>query len=135
LEGIKAWLKHTGIYDKFFNPVSPTTEANLDMPPKQNVLSDTDDSKEQPTDKAPKGWSNPFKGLNINEDQWFEMWHNHVPYLAEQQSRIFIIKTTCEPKLTDTEIGKRLGISRVAVYNAYKSAVSKVEQNRKNRSK
>jgi hypothetical protein len=44
-EGIKAWLKHKGIYDKYFNQDHKKSEAEYDTPPKQDVSFGTDDSK------------------------------------------------------------------------------------------
>lgn len=128
-EGIKAWLKYNNITDKFFNPAPQKPITEITDVPKLDVSSG-DDIKEQPTDEPPKGWPNPFKGLDINRDDWYNMWQTHLYYLTEHQSIIYIIKTTCEPKPTDTEIGQRLGITRQAVDNAYKKAVYKVKKTR-----
>jgi len=130
------------IHDKYFNPpsengvtsvVTPSgvqekPEAAINPVPKAAVLSDTGDKEPPIKAKQKKGWSDPWAGLDNNEIGWIEMRDKYLHFMGEQESKVYFMKTACDPKLSDVEIGERLGITRQAVANAFKRAKLKVEK-------
>jgi len=131
-EGIIRWLKRgfdKEIHDKFFNPKPEKTEMEITETPKPAASSpDADNSKDQPKKKNRREkWPDPFAGLNLSID--LNVYAEHFDCLTKQQHDAFILRFAYE--LDDTDIGKRLGVSRQRARQIYEDATRKIDNNRK----
>jgi len=127
-EGIRVWLKHNNIHDKFFNPAPEKSETEITDELKPAIRS-ADDPKKQPSEKVKEEVRDPFDGL---KEKYVDQ-SSYMDRLTERQYTAYSLHK--EYNLSVSETARRMNITRQSVYDLIKDAEKNITNARTNMNK